>query len=57
MMDVQIINAIYESIRTKQSVPIVHRIEKKRPGLHQEIRRPAHEEPEIVHAHPPSRAA
>lgn len=57
LMDVRIIQAIYESIRMRHPVPIGEVIMKRRPTLHQEIRRPAHEEPEVIHAHSPSRAA
>ena len=57
LLDVRVIQAIYESIRTRRAVRIPEPIGKKKPGSHQEIRRPAHAEPHVVHAHPPSKAA
>ena len=42
----------YESIRTKKPVLLGETISKKRPAMSQEIRRPAHREPEVVRAHP-----
>ena len=57
LLDVRVIQAIYESIRTGRAVRLPAPMGKKKPGSHQEIRRPAHGEPHIVHAHPPSKAA
>jgi len=57
LLDVRVIQAIYESIRTRRAVRLPQPMGKKKPGSHQEIRRPAHGEPHIVHAHPPSKAA
>jgi glucose-fructose oxidoreductase len=58
LIDVRIIQAIYESIRTKRAIPITDDVvTKKRPTLGQEIHRPAHGKPQIVHAHPPSKVA
>lgn len=57
LADVRIIEAIYESIRTRRTVPVRGVPVQKRPGGQQEIHRPAHTKPEIIHAHPPSREA
>ena len=57
LLDVRVIQAIYESIRTRRSIPIGTGVAKKRPAPAQDIRRPAHEEPETVHAQSPSRSA
>ena len=58
LVDVRIVQAIYESIRTKRTVPLaIEEFTKKRPSLRQEIHRPARGKPETVHAHPPSRVA
>jgi len=57
LADVRIVEAIRESIQTKRAVALPEVISKKRPNLHQKIRRPAHGKPETVHAHAPSRAA
>jgi predicted dehydrogenase len=57
MLDVRVIEAIYESVRTGRSVRLGPQTDKKKPNLRQEIRRPAHREPRIIHAHPPSKAA
>jgi len=57
LADVRIVEAIYESARTKRAVPIPELTGKKGPSPSQEIRRPAHGKPRIVHAKPPSREA
>lgn len=57
LADVRIVEAIYESIRMRRSVSMAAPVLKKRPAVDQEVRRPAHDEPETVHAHPPSREA
>ena len=57
LADVRIIDAIYHSIRTRRTVAIPAIPVDKRPALQQEIRRPAHRKPEVVHAHSPSREA
>ena len=57
LLDVRVIQAIYESIRTRRAVRLPEPMGKKKPGSHQEIRRPAHAEPRVLHAHPPSKAA
>lgn len=57
LLDVRVIRAIYESIRTRRAVRLPEPAAKKKPGSRQEIRRPAHSEPRVIHAHPPSRAA
>ena len=57
MADVRVVEAIYESIRMKKSIPLAQALITKRPSRHQEIHRPAHGKPETVDAHPPSREA
>jgi glucose-fructose oxidoreductase len=57
LADVRIVEAIYESIRTRRTVPVRGVPVQKRPSDQQEIHRPAHTKPEIIHAHPPSREA
>jgi glucose-fructose oxidoreductase len=57
LLDVRVIQAIYESIRTRRSVRLGYPSEKKKPSFGQEIKRPAHGKPEVIHAKPPSRAA
>lgn len=57
LLDVRIIEAIYESIRTRQTIRLAEPAGKKRPQPDQQIYRPAHDQPEIVNANPPSRAA
>ena len=57
LLDVRVVQAIYESIRTGRSVRLEHPIEKKKPSLRQQIRRPAHGKPEVIRAKPPSKAA
>ncbi len=59
LADVRIVEAIYESARSKKPVQL-HPAEfpdKRRPSLDQEIHRPAHGKPQIVQAKPPSREA
>jgi len=57
LADVRVVEAIYESIRTRRTVPVRGRIEKMRPSHRQAIRRPAHGKPEIIHAQPASKEA
>jgi len=57
LADVRVVEAIYESIRTRRTVPVRGASQTRRPGKHQAIRRPAHGKPEIIHAHPASRQA
>lgn len=57
LTDVRIVEAIYESARTGKTVRLPELPRKKRPGVGQEIHRPAHGKPEIIHAKPPSREA
>jgi len=58
LADVRIIEAIYHSILTRRTVVIPQLTgERKRPDERQEIRRPAHEKPEVFHAHSASREA
>jgi predicted dehydrogenase len=57
LADVRIVEAIYESIRTRRTVPVRGVPVRKRPSGDQEIHRPAHDKPEIIHAAPASRQA
>jgi glucose-fructose oxidoreductase len=57
LADVHIIEAIYESARTERAVRIPELPGKKRPKLTQEIHRPAHGKPHVIHAKPASRDA
>lgn len=57
LADVRIIEAIYESIRTRRTVPIRGVPVTERPSQNQEIQRPAHDKPEVIHAHPATREA
>jgi glucose-fructose oxidoreductase len=57
LADVRIIEAIYHSIRTRRTVAIPPLPEQKRPTPGQEIHRPAHGKPEVIHAHSASREA
>jgi len=57
LADVRIVEAIYESARTKKAVHIPEPPGKKRPTLSQEIHRPAHGKPQVIQAKPPSREA
>ena len=55
LADVRIVEAIYESARTKRPVHVPEIPGKKRPSLNQEIHRPAHGKPQVIRAKPPSR--
>jgi predicted dehydrogenase len=55
LMDVRIVQAVYESIRSRRPVLLGETISKKRPVMSQQIHRPAHTEPEIVRGHRPAR--
>jgi glucose-fructose oxidoreductase len=57
LADVRIVEAIYESARTKKAVRLPELPGKKMAILGQEIHRPAHGKPEIIHAKPASREA
>lgn len=57
LIDVRIIEAICESIRTRHSIHLAEPAGKKHPRPRQQIYRPAHYKSEIVNANPPSRAA
>lgn len=57
LADVRIVEAIYESARTRRVVRIPEMPGKKRPTLSQEIHRQDHGKPEVIHAKPPSREA
>jgi len=54
LVDVRIIRAIYESIKTGTMVAIPEISKKQRPSMKQEIELPAHEEPETVDVESPS---
>lgn len=57
LADVRIVEAIYESARTGKTIRLPELPQKKRPQVSQNIHRPAHGKPEIIHAKPPSREA
>jgi predicted dehydrogenase len=57
LADVRIVEAIYESARTKKATLIPELPGKKRPSIKQEIHRPARGKPRMVHVKPPSREA
>jgi predicted dehydrogenase len=57
LADVNIIEAIYHSIRSRRTVAIPPTTVRKRPTTGQEIHRPAHDKPEVIRAHPASREA
>jgi predicted dehydrogenase len=57
LADVRILEAIYESARTRKAVRIPELPHRKRPAITQEIHRPAHGKPEVIQAKPPSREA
>jgi len=54
LADVRIVEAIYESARTRKVVEIPELPAKKRPTLRQAIHRPAHGKPKTVRAKSPS---
>lgn len=56
LADVAIVQAIYESIRTGRPIDLHDLPAKRRPGLRQEIHRPAHGKPRTIKAKPPSAA-
>jgi glucose-fructose oxidoreductase len=57
LADVRIVEAIYESARTKKPIHLPELHGKRRPTLNQEIHRPAHGKPQMVHTKAPSREA
>jgi len=57
LADIRIVEAIYESIRTRRTVPVRGTARKARPAPDEAIHRPAHDKPEVIHAHPASRKA
>ncbi len=57
LADVRIVEAIYESARTKRAVQLPEFPAKRRPTVMQEIHRPAHGKPQMIHTKPPSRDA
>jgi glucose-fructose oxidoreductase len=57
LADIRIIEAIYESIRTRRTIPVSSTPKRSKPGPGQEIRKPAHGKPQIIHAHPATRSA
>jgi predicted dehydrogenase len=54
LADVRIVEAIYESARTRKAVELPVIPAKKRPTVRQEIHRPAHDKPKTVRAKSPS---
>jgi len=57
MADVRIVEAIYESARTKRAVRLPELRVEERPTIRQEIHRPAHGKPQMISTKPPSREA
>lgn len=57
LADVRIVEAIYESARTKKAIRLPHLPAGKKPTMAQEIHRPAHGKPQMIHSKPPSREA
>jgi predicted dehydrogenase len=57
LIDVRIIQAIYESIRTRQTVRLAEPVAKKLPRPGQTIHGPGHDRPKIVNTNLPSHAA
>jgi predicted dehydrogenase len=54
LADIRIVQAIYKSIRTGKKVGLSDFHRKRRPGMKQEIRRPAHGKPSTIKAESPS---
>ena len=54
LIDVRIINALYQAAETAQAVKIPRVKKKVRPAMKQEIRRPAVKKPQLVNARAPS---
>jgi predicted dehydrogenase len=54
LADIRIVQAIYKSIRSGKKVELSEFHRKKRPGMKQEIRRPAHGKPSTIKAESPS---
>lgn len=54
LADVRVVEAIYESARTRKVVELPEVPAKKRPTVRQEIHRPAHDKPKTVRAKSPS---
>jgi len=57
MADVRVVEAIYESAQIKRAVRLPALRVGRRPTPKQEIHRPAHGKPQMVHTKPPSREA
>lgn len=55
LADVRIIHAIYESLESRKPIQLTPTEIEVRPTAAQEIHRPAIDEPELIHAHSPSR--
>ncbi|MEK2645748.1 Gfo/Idh/MocA family protein [Bdellovibrio sp. BCCA] len=53
LYDIRIINAIFESARTKRSVKLDYVTKKNRPDIGQSVKKPAHGKPETIHAPSP----
>ena len=57
LADVRVVEAIYKSVETKRAIPLPNLPIGKGPTLGQEIHRPAHGKPQVIHSKPPSREA
>ena len=55
LADIRIIRALYRSAQTKEAVLLPSFDRRRRPTMNQEIKRPAFEEPDLVHAESPRR--
>ncbi|XGC79993.1 Gfo/Idh/MocA family protein [Bdellovibrio bacteriovorus] len=53
LLDIKIIEALYDSVRTRRPVKIDSFKKMTRPSLRQEIRKPAHRKPDTVHVRGP----
>lgn len=57
LADSRIVEAIYESVLTKKAVRLPHVPLGKRPAVDQDIYRPPHPTPQVIHSKPPSHKA
>ena len=57
LADIRVIEAIYESIRTRRTIAVSSTPKRERPTPGQAVRKPAHSKPQIIHAHPATRDA
>ncbi len=55
LADVRVVRALYESVRSGAAVNLPPFPDKKKPGIVQEVHRPAHGKPKTVNAESPTR--